>query len=111
MSGVERDIQAELDELTTLIGQEEKMWEISQIAPPMINVDTYLLAIKMRAVLSLLENELNMTTSEVEVYFKQAVLDQLKQDRKMVIKARAQQMPQNGHGPDNPFGGIILPGQ
>jgi hypothetical protein len=84
------------------------MWEISQITPLMVQIDSYLLNIKMRALLELVEHELNMTREEIEVYFKQAVLDQLKQDRKMITRARAQSLPPNGEV-TNPFRGIFGP--
>lgn len=93
--------------LDTQIAQEEKMWEVQHLNPSMVNVNTYLLNMKMRMMVKLLEVKFGMTEDEINVYFKEAVLAQLKEDRKMITKAMAQQkLQQPGH---LPFKGIIGP--
>ena len=102
------DFQTRIDELDVLIGQEEKMWEVQGINPQMIMVNMYMMNMKMRMVINILRTKLEMSEEELNVWFKEAVLDQLKEDRKMVTKdmARQRMAESNGH---LPFGGIIGP--
>jgi hypothetical protein len=103
----EGDLQDQLNTLDTLIAQEEKMWEVQGINPGAITVNVYMLNMKMRMMQKLVEVKLGLSEDEMNLWFKQAVLQQLKDDRKMVTKAQAQQkLQQPGH---LPFNGMLGP--
>lgn len=107
MEDFDIDWQEQLDDLDVKIAQEEKMWEVQGINPAQITVNVYMLNMKMRMMQALIASKLEMTEEELNVWFKQAVLAQLKDDRKMVTKAMAQQNLQKpGH---LPFNGMLGP--
>lgn len=103
----EYDYTDDLAKLDKMIMQEEKMWEVQGINPAHITVNVYMLNMKMRMMQKLVADKLGLSEDELNMWFKQAVLEQLKDDRKMVMKAQAQQNIQRpGH---LPFNGMLGP--
>ena len=102
------EIKAEHDRLDLLIQQEEKRWEIDQVSKNMINADPYFMVIKLRMLIALVKEKFDLSEGEIDIYFKEAALEQLTADRKMVVKAR-KNMPQQPPPLHLPFQGLLGP--
>lgn len=87
---VDPEIQR-MEELDQLIAQEEKQWQIAGVSRNMLNTDTYFLDFKVRTLLRIVEERLGITENEMNIMFKEVVLEKLKEDRKMLVKAMQMQ--------------------
>lgn len=95
------EITARNAELDLEIAQEEKMWEVEQCDRRMITFNHYMQIVKVKMIVEILKDKLGITEEEVDMYFKEAGLAQLKIDRKQINKAKKAA----ANGP----GGLMVP--
>jgi hypothetical protein len=55
----------------------------------MIQVDAYMIHCKMQTVLRILKEQLGMSEEDLLLIFKEEILKQMKNDRRMITQARA----------------------
>lgn len=82
-------IEQKLQELNSAIDAEQALWQTNQINPGMIQVDAYMVHCKMQTVLRVLKERLDMSEEELLLIFKEEILNQMRNDRRMIIQARA----------------------
>lgn len=78
------EIAAEID---VEIADEEGLWQAQRVSMQMIQVNAYLLQMKVEALLEAI-NELGISKSQMNAIFKRNVLKQLQSDRAMVLEER-----------------------
>jgi hypothetical protein len=74
-------------DLTQKITDEEARWNQNRFHDKMLDINVYLLQMKLNTCITLLE-ELGFSRAHIEAVFKQETLDQLKRDRAMLTQAK-----------------------
>ena len=70
------------------IKEEQEMWQRQGFHTGMLSINAHLIQMKQNALIAAI-HKLGMSDAELNAIFKECVLEQLKQDRKMLIQAKA----------------------
>lgn len=76
----------DIESLSTQIDEEEEKWQQAGFHPGMIQVNDYLIQMKLNLLITFIESEFGVSHEEMEARFKTEVLDQLKRDRAMLLE-------------------------
>jgi hypothetical protein len=74
-------------ELNEKISDEEQLWNANKFGVHMLDINVYLLQMKINTCVSILE-KLGVSNKEIEAQFKVECLEQLRRDRGMLTEAK-----------------------
>lgn len=75
------------ERLTDLIAEEDQKWKQLGLHPGMLNINAHLIQMKVNTLIKLIRR-LGISEEEIEALFKESVLEQLENDRKMLLEAK-----------------------
>lgn len=81
--------EQELERLTVEVEKEQALWNAQHVNVGQLQIDAYLIQMKVNALTTMIRR-MGMSDAEMNTIFKQCVLEQMQQDRHMMVKAMAQ---------------------
>lgn len=80
--------EEELSDLDFKLQQEEKLWERDGINKSMLGFDLYMMNLKFVTLFKIISEKLDLSEEEMNLIFKETALEQLREDRKKLVKAK-----------------------